>query len=226
MTLVVLRGIERSFALAGGTRLPVLRGIDLDLAPGSWTALMGPSGSGKSTLMNVIGLLDRPNAGTVAIAGARADQLDDDAASQLRSRTIGFVFQGFHLIPQLTLRENVELPLMYQGVPAAERRRRALDRLEQVGLATRERAHPPELSGGMQQRAAIARALVAAPPLLIADEPTGNLDSRTGAEVLDLLAGLNAQGMTLLMVTHDAQVAARAQRVVRMKDGLIAADAA
>jgi putative ABC transport system ATP-binding protein len=189
---------------------------------GEYVAVMGPSGSGKSTLLQLIGCLDRPTRGRYVLDGTPVADLDDEELSRLRSRKIGFVFQAFHLIPQLDVAENVELPLIYQGVDAALRAERSADVLARVGLAERSRHRPRELSGGECQRVAIARALVADPDLLLADEPTGNLDSTTGEEIMDLIDGLNEKGVSVVLVTHDLAKARRARRVVLMRDGTVA----
>jgi putative ABC transport system ATP-binding protein len=201
-----------------------LRGIDLDIPRGQYLAIMGPSGSGKSTLMNVIGCLDRPTAGRYLLDGEDVAAMGDEDISRVRGKRLGFVFQAFNLIPQLTVLDNVEVPLFYQGVPRAERIRRARASIARVGLDQRTSHRPSELSGGQQQRVAIARALVAEPSLLLADEPTGNLDSATGTQVLALFDELHQQGLTIIMVTHDEAVAERCQRVVRLKDGRIDRD--
>jgi putative ABC transport system ATP-binding protein len=196
-----------------------LKDIDLHVAKGEFVAMMGPSGCGKSTLLNLIGLLDRPGQGSVEIEGATVTRHGDRQLARLRNRTFGFVFQSFHLIPDLRVIDNVELPLLYRSTGAAERRRRARAALERVGLGARMDHYPNQLSGGQQQRVAIARAMVGAPQVLLADEPTGNLDSKMGEEVLALLLQLNAEGTTVVMVTHDEQEARRAGRIVRVFDG-------
>ena len=199
-----------------------LSGVSLRVARGDYLAVMGASGSGKTTLLHLIGCLDRPSRGTIRLDGTDVSGLGDDALSQLRSRRIGFVFQAFHLIPQLSIAENVELPLVYQGIPGPLRAERAWLALASVGLGARIDHRPSELSGGECQRAAIARALVADPNVLLADEPTGNLDSRTGDEIMDLLAELNADGVTIVLVTHDPDKGKRARRLIEMRDGRIA----
>ena len=218
--LVELRGVERVYPRGAG-RVVALAGVDLEIRPGEQLAIMGPSGSGKTTLLSILGCLDRPTSGVQRFAGRAVDGLDDDALSRLRNREIGFVFQAFHLIPQLTVAENVETPLQYGVVPADEWRPRALHALERVSLAARADHRPNELSGGEAQRAAIARALVTAPRLLLADEPTGNLDSATGAEIAALLDELHAAGGTVVLVTHNEALGRRAQRVVRLRDGRV-----
>jgi putative ABC transport system ATP-binding protein len=205
----------------GSGELTALRGVSLRVARGEYLAVVGASGSGKSTLMHVAGCLDRPSSGRCWLDGSSVEALSDEALSELRNKKVGFVFQSFHLIPQLDVLENVELPLQYAGVTAAERGERAQAVLAAVGLEDRLLHRPNELSGGECQRVAIARALVTEPDLVLADEPTGNLDRRTGDEIQELLEKLHAQGMTLVIVTHDLEKAARAPRVVRMEDGRI-----
>jgi len=206
-----------------GTRdVHALAGVSLRVARGDYLAIMGASGSGKTTLLHLIGCLDRPTSGRVQLDGTNVAELDDDALSGLRNRRIGFVFQAFHLIPQLSVAENVELPLIYQGIEREPRAERAGRMLASVGLAERAEHRPTELSGGECQRAAIARALVVEPDVLLADEPTGNLDSRTGDEIMEILAGLHGRGVTIVLVTHDPGKAERAQRLVEMRDGRVA----
>jgi putative ABC transport system ATP-binding protein len=200
------------------------QGIDLSIPTGQYVAIMGASGSGKSTLMNMLGCLDRPTAGAYLVDGRDVAQMSDEELSQFRGRKIGFVFQAFNLIPQLTIEENVAVPLFYQGFSKHERRERALESLELVGLGNRIGHRPRELSGGQQQRTAIARALATRPVVLMADEPTGNLDSKTGESILQVIESLHARGMTIVMVTHDDRISARCERVVRLKDGLIESD--
>lgn len=201
-----------------------LRDVSLAVPRGQYLAIMGPSGSGKSTLMNIIGCLDQPSAGQYFLEGEDVARLDDVALSEARGRYIGFVFQAFNLIPQLTVLENIEVPLFYQSVPPEVRRSRAEEAATRVGLGERGDHTPTELSGGQMQRVAIARALVTGPSLLLADEPTGNLDSKTGEAILQLFDELHEQGLTIIMVTHDDSVADRCQRVVRLRDGLIDTD--
>jgi putative ABC transport system ATP-binding protein len=201
-----------------------LAGVSLEVGAGEKLAIMGPSGSGKTTLLSILGCLDRPTRGEYRFDGRRVEALDDDELSRLRNRSIGFVFQAFHLIPQLTVAENVETPLLYEGRPLTEWRPRALAALEQVGLADRADHRPAELSGGEAQRAAIARALVTSPRVLLADEPTGNLDTRTGEEIANLLDELHGRGGTVVLVTHNEALARRAERVVRLRDGRIEAE--
>lgn len=201
-----------------------LSDVDLEVPGGQYVAVMGPSGSGKSTLMNILGCLDKPSTGRYFLAGRDVAQMADDDISRARGTFLGFVFQAFNLIPQLTVLENVEVPLFYQRVPRQTRRDRAREVIERVGLGHRANHRPAQLSGGQQQRAAIARALVNRPALLLADEPTGNLDSTTGSAILELFDELHAQGLAIVVVTHDHAIARRCQRVVELKDGKIARD--
>jgi len=220
-----LRGVSKVYYKPDGSvMVRAMDEVDLTITRGEYVAIMGASGSGKSTMMNIVGCLDRPTGGDYLLAGRHVGTMSDEELSAFRGRTIGFVFQAFNLIPQLTVAENVEVPLYYQRVHAGERRRRALEKLELVGLGDRTEHRPSELSGGQQQRAAIARALVTEPVVLLADEPTGNLDSATGLAVLELLTDLHEEGMTIVMVTHDDEVSARCERVVRMRDGRIESD--
>ncbi|SFU56964.1 ABC transporter ATP-binding protein [Pseudoduganella namucuonensis] len=218
--MIELRQVRKTYR-QGGNQIHALDGIDLHVAQGEFVAIMGPSGSGKSTLLNVLGALDRPDHGSYRLGQDQVGELDDDAASDLRNRRIGFVFQSFHLLPRLTVLENVLLPLRYARVqdPGAEARARAL--LERIGLGARVGHLPGELSGGQLQRAAIARALLNRPALLLADEPTGNLDSKSAADVLELLRELHAAGQTLVLVTHDPAIAAGAQRTIHLRDGRV-----
>jgi putative ABC transport system ATP-binding protein len=222
--LIDARGIRKTYESAGeGTE--ALRGVDLAVRPGEMLAIIGPSGSGKSTLMAIIGCLDRPTAGTYHLAGRDVTRLADDELSAVRNRQIGFVFQSFNLLPRATVAENVELPLIYAGASRKDRRRRALEKLDVVGLGHRTHHRPNAISGGEAQRVAIARALINDPRLVLADEPTGNLDSRVGSEILDLFRRLNRErGVTLAIVTHDPHVAARCDRVVELLDGLVVGD--
>jgi putative ABC transport system ATP-binding protein len=221
--LLSLRAVGKTYA-RGSASVPALREVSLDVGRGEWVAVTGPSGSGKSTLLSILGLLDRPTAGDYVLDGAPVAGLDDRAASRLRNRSVGFVFQSFHLIPQLSVLENVETPLLYGGVPEREWRPRAAACLERVGLAHRADHRPAELSGGEAQRAAVARALVCEPALLLADEPTGNLDTATGEQIASLLEALHGEGRTVVLVTHNEGLAARSPRVVRLVDGQVVAD--
>lgn len=225
LALAELRGIERTYYRPDGSvMVRALAGVDLRIDRGEYIAIMGSSGSGKSTLMNVLGCLDKPTAGTYELDGRDVSSMDDESLSSFRGKTIGFVFQAFNLISELTIVENVEVPLFYQKRPAAERRALAVRSLERVGLSDRLGHRPKELSGGQQQRVAIARALVSTPAVLMADEPTGNLDSATGESILALFEELHQSGMTIVMVTHDDALSRRCRRVIRMKDGLVERD--
>jgi len=222
--VIRLHGVTRVYG-AGAAAMAALRGIDLDIEAGEFVAVMGASGSGKSTCMNILGCLDTPTAGSYHFCGVDVGGLDRDQRARLRRHYLGFVFQGFNLLNRTTALENVELPLIYRGVPAAERRRLAREALAAVGLDGRERHTPGELSGGQQQRVAIARAIVTRPRLLLADEPTGNLDSARSEEIMALLNGFNReQDITVVMVTHEADMAAHARRIVTFRDGLIESD--
>ena len=221
----ILEGLTKHYYKPDGTILvEALRGIDLVIPSGEYCAIMGASGSGKSTLMNLLGCLDRPSSGRYLLDGIDVSGLDDNALSRVRGRRIGFVFQAFNLVSELTIVENVEVPLFYQGVSRAERRARAIERLSLVGLEDRLGHRPSELSGGQQQRVAIARSLVTDPAIIMADEPTGNLDTATGDAILDIFQQLHAEGMTMIMVTHDPKIADHCQRVVTLEDGLVATD--
>ncbi|GJQ28322.1 MAG: macrolide ABC transporter ATP-binding protein [Phycisphaerae bacterium] len=220
-----LRALRKTYFKPDGTvMVEALKGVDLVVNRGEYVAIMGSSGSGKSTLMNVLGCLDRPTDGLYLLDGEDIGVMSDETLSAYRGRKIGFVFQAFNLIPELRIDENVAVPLFYQNVPKPERLRRAAEMLGLVGLADRLDHRPRELSGGQQQRVAIARALVTKPVVLMADEPTGNLDSKTGKAILELFDRLHAEGMTILMVTHDDSVAARCRRIVRLADGVVASD--
>jgi len=221
--VIDIAGIEREFRL-GQTTVRALRGVSLRVEPGEYLAIIGPSGSGKTTLMNLIGCLDTPTRGTYRLDGEEVSSLDDDALSDVRNRKIGFVFQTFNLLPRATALDNVALPLLYAGVSRSDRRAAARQALERVQMGERVDHRPDQLSGGQRQRVAIARALVTAPTMLLADEPTGNLDQATGAEIVQLFEQLNREGMTVVLVTHDPQLAERPRRRVRIIDGLIAAD--
>ena len=220
-----LRGISKTYFKPDGSVLvEALRSLDLRLGRGQYVAIMGASGSGKSTLMNILGCLDQPTSGSYLLEGHDVATLDDDALSRVRGRRIGFVFQAFNLISELNIVENVEVPLFYQGLTQPERRRRAVEKLDLVGLGDRLTHRPAELSGGQQQRVAVARALVTEPTIIMADEPTGNLDTATGRAILDLIAELHEQGMTVLMVTHDERVAEHCERIIHLRDGEIETD--
>ena len=224
MTAILkVRQLVREYPM-GEERVAALRGVTFDVDAGDYAAIVGPSGCGKSTLLNLLGVIDRPTSGTVSIAGERVDQLSDARATEFRLRRIGFVFQRFYLMQALTARENVELPLAEAGLKGAARRERARALLDYVGLGARERHRPSQLSGGEQQRVAIARALANAPKIVLADEPTGELDARTGAEMIALFERLNADGTTIVVVTHDEDLAGAARRVIHMRDGSVVGD--
>jgi putative ABC transport system ATP-binding protein len=218
-----LRGIRRDFPM-GNQWVRVLKGIDLDVQPGEYIALMGPSGSGKSTLMNLLGCLDTPTSGSYFLAGQDVSRMDDDALAEVRNKKIGFVFQTFNLLPRQTALQNVALPLVYAGWPKADRLARATEVLGMVGLGDRMDHQPNQLSGGQRQRVAIARALVNTPSMVLADEPTGNLDSATSVEIMRLFDEIHARGNTLVVVTHEEDIARHAKRIVRLRDGLIESD--
>jgi putative ABC transport system ATP-binding protein len=224
MTPVIdIREAWKSYDL-GATVVHALRGLELQIFPNEYVAIMGPSGSGKSTLMNLLGCLDTPTSGHYAFKGEDVSAMDDNELARIRNREIGFVFQSFNLLPRATALRNVELPLVYAGLPAEERRERALEACLSVGLGDRITHRPNELSGGQRQRVAIARALVNNPSLILADEPTGNLDSRTGTEIMALFDALHAAGNTIVIVTHEDDIAAHAHRCVRLRDGRLASD--
>lgn len=208
----------------GDTEVRALDGVSLHIKEHEFVAIIGPSGSGKSTLMNMIGCLDTPTSGKYWLNGQDVSNLSDDEQATIRNRTIGFIFQQYNLLPKLNARENVELPLIYRGIGAEERRKMAMHALERVGMAERSEHMPKELSGGQQQRVSIARALAGRPPLILADEPTGALDSKTGAELMVMLKELHAEGNTIVLITHDSNIARQAKRVVRIQDGKITSD--
>jgi putative ABC transport system ATP-binding protein len=221
--LIRLEEITRTYRM-GDVEVRALAGVTIDLAAGEFTAIMGASGSGKSTMMNLLGCLDRPSSGRYRLDGQETSRLSNDELARIRNRTIGFVFQSFNLLSRTSALENVELPLLYANVPGADRHARAREALERVGLGDRVDHHPNQMSGGQQQRVAIARALVNRPPVLLADEPTGNLDSRTSEDVMALFQELGRSGITVVVVTHEPDIAAYASRVVTMRDGLIKSD--
>lgn len=222
--MIVLEDVSRVFTV-GGQEVRALDRINLVVEPGEYISIMGPSGSGKSTLLNLIGLLDRPTGGRYLLNGRDVTDLRDKQLAQVRSRTIGFVFQFFHLIPRLTAMQNIELPLLLAGVPAKERRERSAVIVRDFGLDGRKHHRPEELSGGQRQRVAIARAIINEPEVVLADEPTGNLDSESGRDIVSLLEKLNGQGLTLIVVTHDPEIGGRARRQIHFIDGRIVQDA-
>lgn len=221
--MVELEGIKKVYSL-GKVQVEALKGVSLKIDKGEYVAIVGPSGSGKSTLMNIIGLLDRPTAGSYKLNGVEVSTLSDDQLAYLRNRQIGFVFQSFNLLHRLNALANVELPMLYAKIPSRERRERALKALEIVGLSDRIYHKPNELSGGQQQRVAIARAIVMNPSFLLADEPTGNLDTASSIEIMKIFHQLNEVGTTIIMVTHEQDIANHAKRIVRLRDGLIVED--
>lgn len=222
--IIDIRGIRKTYVLSEENIVHALQGVDLQIAEGSYVAIMGPSGSGKSTMLNILGCLDRPSEGQYFLGGDDVAQMEDDILSNVRGKRIGFIFQSYNLIPQLTVIENIQVPLIYQSYDLKEYMGRAIELARMVGLEERLDHRPNQLSGGQQQRVAIARSLINDPLMILADEPTGNLDSKTGLEVLDLIDKLNADGKTIILVTHDPKVGDRAQRVIHMKDGKIDRD--
>ena len=221
--LIELKDVYKIYQM-GSEEVHALDGVDVAIDPGEFVAIVGQSGSGKSTAMNIIGCLDVPTSGTYRLGGTDVSTMDDDQQAEIRNRMLGFIFQQYNLIPKLTVQENVELPLLYAGVSAEERRERAVRSLERVGLADKRKNLPSQLSGGQQQRVSIARALAGEPSVILADEPTGALDSRTGREVLGFLQKLNAEGDTVVLITHDNSIAVKAKRIVRLQDGRVIYD--
>ncbi|MFQ6048300.1 MAG: ABC transporter ATP-binding protein [Phycisphaerae bacterium] len=220
-----LENLSKTYHKPGTTVfVQALRDLNISFHQGEFVAVVGASGSGKSTLMNILGCLDRPTTGRYILGGQDVSTLSDDQLSEIRGKRLGFVFQNFNLIPQLTLLENLEVPLFYQGAPASDRKKRAWELIEMVGLADRAHHRPMELSGGQQQRAAIARALINEPLIILADEPTGNLDSKTGQAILDVFSDLHQAGRTILMVTHEPDIASRCSRIIQLRDGQVISD--
>jgi len=223
MSLINITNIKRDFIL-GNEIINVLKGIDLNINKGEYVALMGPSGSGKSTLMNLLGCLDTPTSGTYILNGNDVSQMTDDSLAEIRNKEIGFVFQTFNLLPRTTALDNVALPMIYAGFSKSERTARATEVLKQVGLGDRMDHEPNQLSGGQRQRVAVARALVNRPSIILADEPTGNLDSKTSVEIMNLFNEIHANGNTVILVTHEEDIAAYAHRIIRLRDGLVESD--
>jgi putative ABC transport system ATP-binding protein len=224
MNVIELKDIVKTYDMGGAEEVHALRGVSVAIAKNEYVAIMGPSGSGKSTLMNIIGCLDTPTSGVYQFNSVNVSEMDDNDLAKVRNKEIGFVFQTFNLLPRSDALHNVELPLIYGGFGSTERRQRALDTLQHVGLGDRVHHKPNELSGGQRQRVAVARALVTRPSIILADEPTGNLDSKTGEEIMGLFEDLHRQGNTIILVTHEADIAEHAHRVVRLRDGLIETD--
>ena len=222
--IIDMRGIYKRFYIGQPNELEILRGIDLQVKKGEFLSIVGASGSGKSTLMNMLGCLDAPDAGSYLLDGKNVADIPETVLAGIRNRRIGFIFQSFNLIPSLTALENVELPLIYRRIPRRERLRLAQEALERVGIANRMRHYPAQLSGGQQQRAAIARAIAAKPPIILADEPTGNLDSAAGAQVMGILRTLHGEGHTIILITHDESIASSAGRLIRIIDGRVVSD--
>jgi putative ABC transport system ATP-binding protein len=224
MNVIELKNIVKTYDMGGAEEVHALRGVSLDIGKNEYVAIMGPSGSGKSTLMNIIGCLDTPTSGLYLFNGVNVSEMDDNALARIRNKEIGFVFQTFNLLARSDSLHNVELPLIYAGVPSTERKRRAKETLEHVQLGDRIHHKPNELSGGQRQRVAVARALVTRPSIILADEPTGNLDTKTGEEIMILFEELHRQGNTIILVTHEADIAEHAFRVIRLRDGHIESD--
>ena len=221
--MIKIRDLKKIYQV-GMSEVHALAGVDLDIAENEYIAIMGPSGSGKSTLMNIIGCLDSPSSGLYELANQRVSEMSDDELARIRNQEIGFVFQTFNLLPRADVYHNVELPLVYAGLSSSERQRRVTRAIESVSLSDRAKHKPNELSGGQRQRVAIARALVNEPSILLADEPTGNLDSKTGAEIMGIFDELHGRGQTVILVTHEAEIAERALRTLRLRDGLVESD--
>jgi putative ABC transport system ATP-binding protein len=224
MNVIELKDIVKTYEMGGVEEVHALQSINVSIAKNEYVAIMGPSGSGKSTLMNIIGCLDTPTSGLYQFNGVNVSEMDDNDLAKVRNKEIGFVFQTFNLLPRSDALHNVELPLIYGGIGAAERKRRAMETLQHVGLGDRVHHKPNELSGGQRQRVAVARALVTRPSIILADEPTGNLDSKTGEEIMALFQELHDQGNTIILVTHEADIAEHAHRVVRLRDGKVETD--
>jgi putative ABC transport system ATP-binding protein len=220
---LVIQDVVKTYVM-GTSEVRALRGVSLKIDRNEYVAIMGPSGSGKSTLMNMIGCLDTPTSGTYLLEGQSVSEMSDDELAEIRNRQIGFVFQTFNLLPRANVLHNVELPLIYAGIPRSERRKRAEDAIARVGLSDRAHHKPNELSGGQRQRVAVARALVGNPSIILADEPTGNLDSKTGAEIMRMFDELHASGQTIILITHEDEIAAHAKRTIRLRDGEIESD--
>jgi putative ABC transport system ATP-binding protein len=221
--LIDIKNLKKIYTL-GAVEVPALRGVDVEIAENEYVAIMGPSGSGKSTLMNIVGCLDTPTEGSYHFGGEDVSHMDDDELATIRNKKIGFVFQTFNLLPRASALHNVELPLIYSGVPSSKRKELARHALEQVGLADRVNHKPNELSGGQRQRVAIARALINNPSIILADEPTGNLDTKTGEEIMEIFKILYEQGNTIILVTHEEYIAEHANRIIRLRDGIIESD--